>query len=67
MIGEYHWCNEHASHPTGPGVTTPRASRQLANAIQLASPTYLEKLEGLVQSGVISKLEARLALLELAR
>lgn len=67
MRGSYHWCNDHAEHVTGPGVTTTRASRQLANAVINANGAFLEKLEKLVAAQVVTPWEAKMALLELGQ
>ena len=57
-----HWCDEHPVHATGPGVTTDRASAQLARAAA-NNPTLVGSLAVLTGAGIISKWDARMALI----
>ena len=63
--GPYHWCNEHQSHATGPGVTTTRAATALSEGILAASPSFLDRLTRLVEAGILTPHDAKQQLTEL--
>lgn len=62
--GPWHWCNEHPEHAIGSGA---RADRQLRVAVGTASVEFVNKLATLVGAGVLTKWEAKQALIEATR
>ena len=53
-----HWCDEHPTHPTGPGVKTNRAIEHRARAIAAVPDAALQRIIWLVDAGILSKWEA---------